>query len=145
MNKSVALSDIYPLIEEQLLSGGSASFVIHGTSMLPLLRDRLDSVRVIKADKIKRRDIILYRRASGEFILHRVVRVKGNTLYCRGDNQFDNEIIDKSQLLCVVSHYEKDGIRYSVKSARHTIYSIFWLNSVLIRRAYAKLFKGRRK
>ena len=145
MNKFVSLKEIYPLIAEQLSKGGSATFIIHGTSMLPLLKDGKDSVTVVSPNKLKRRDIILYTRENGDFILHRIVKVKKDELICRGDNQFENESVLRKNVLCVVSHYPKNGKRKSVKSLSHTLYSIFWLISLFPRRVIEKFCKGKRK
>ena len=36
-------------------------------------------------------DIILYRRENGKYVLHRIVKIKGNDLLLCGDNQSDIE------------------------------------------------------
>ena len=41
-----------------------------GTSMNPLLYERQDTVKLVKADKVQKYDVILYKRKSGEYVLH---------------------------------------------------------------------------
>ncbi len=59
-----------------------------GTSMLPLIREGLDSVILSPLpDKILSGDIILYKRDSGQFVLHRVMKAKNGSFTMCGDNQ----------------------------------------------------------
>ena len=61
--------------------------------MLPLLRQGKDSVALVKpAEKLKRGDILLYQRANGQYVLHRLVRVcRDGTLWFSGDNHLTVE------------------------------------------------------
>lgn len=136
LNKAVALKDIFPVIKEQLDSGGSASFISHGTSMKPLLRDGRDTVFLVKPGKaLKKMDIIFYRRDDGTFVLHRIVGIKNGVFTCRGDNQFVNEYnIAPESVIAVLSHYEKNGKKKSAASFPFRLYSFFWVNSVYLRK-----------
>lgn len=142
MNKEFSLRDVFPLIEEQLNAGGSATFKIRGTSMLPFLSDMRDSVTVVAPTRrIRKHDVVLYRRCNGDFILHRVVGRKKEFLLCRGDNQFENEQVFPEQVVAIVSEYERNGKRKSISSLTHRLYSLYWVNSVLLRRLLRKLRK----
>lgn len=150
MNKAVALKDIFPIIQEQLESGGVASFVSHGTSMKPLLRDGRDVIYLTKPQKpLKKRDIIFYRRDDGSFILHRIVGIKNGDFICRGDNQFINEYpVKRESVIAVLSHYEKDRKKKSVDSLTFKLYSCLWTGSYFIRKLCVKainLLRGVKK
>lgn len=122
---------MFPIIEEQLDSGGSASFAIHGTSMLPLLKDRKDSVRIIRPRSTpKKYDIIFYRRKDGSFILHRIVKVEKGGFVCRGDNQTENEFpVTEEMVIGVAEAYTHNGDWISVNSKRQIIYSRLRVNT----------------
>lgn len=62
-----------------------------GTSMNPMLYEREDTVKLIKADNIKKYDVILYQRKNGLFVLHRVVGKDDKGYILCGDNQFIKE------------------------------------------------------
>ena len=123
----VQLNDIWPVMQEQISSGGSVRFGPKGTSMLPMLRQGIDSVVIEKApEKLKKYDLPLYRRENGQFVLHRVVGVRKSGYVMRGDNQFINEYdVLHSQILAIVTGFyrgddfvsidNKDYIKY-VKS-----------------------------
>ena len=53
---------------------------------------------------MKKRDIILYKRDSGQYVLHRIVKVKDNTFTLVGDNQHELEHgIRLDQILAIVT------------------------------------------
>ena len=57
-----------------MLSGGAqVKFTVSGYSMYPLLHSNADTVILTKKQRIKKYDILLYKRENGEFVLHRVV------------------------------------------------------------------------
>ncbi len=88
MAKQFSMADLEPLIREALEKGGTFTMMPRGTSMLPLLREGKDSVILSPLeDEIFPGDIILYKRDSGQFVLHRVIKEnKGSYIMC-GDNQ----------------------------------------------------------
>lgn len=94
----VSLNEMYPLILTQLEEGGTVSFKPKGTSMLPTIRQGIDEVTISKLDtKPKRLDILFYRRENGQFVLHRLKKIKNGAYLIRGDHQFEYEhgITDK--------------------------------------------------
>ena len=75
MNK-VSLAELWPVMEEQINMGNTVRFGPKGTSMMPLIRQGIDSIVLKKApDKLKKYDLPLYRRDDGHFVLHRVVGI----------------------------------------------------------------------
>ncbi len=114
MQESVSLKDVYPLIKEIVENGGEFSFVSKGTSMLPMLRNNMDTIILAKAElPLKKFDVPFYRRNDGNFVLHRVVGVdkEGNYIMC-GDNQLIREYgITDENIVAVLRAYIKDGKR----------------------------------
>ena len=62
-----------------------------GTSMLPLIRQAEDVVEIRPCKTVRVLDVILYRRANGDTVLHRVVGKRKSGYVLRGDNQIVNE------------------------------------------------------
>lgn len=87
-NKQYSMEELYPVIDEVLKSGGEFRLFPRGTSMLPLLHEGRDSVMLAAPLTVSKRDICLYRRADGSFVLHRLMKWQrdGNAVFC-GDNQ----------------------------------------------------------
>lgn len=137
--KQVTLNEMFPLMEEQLKCGGTVVFKPKGTSMLPLIRQGIDSVSLSPTHgKLKKHDIPLYRRADKSFILHRVVKVCSDGTYAMcGDNQVDFEYgISDENIIGVVAGVYRDKKFIPIKSLRLWLYS----RTLFIRRAWRKSF-----
>lgn len=143
MNKSYSLAELYPLIEEQLRSGGSASFTVNGISMLPMLTDGVDTVKIVKpVFPLKKYDIPFYRRANGQFILHRIIKVTKNEYICRGDHQTVNEYhVTNNNIIGVLDEYTHKGKQKRVDSLKHKIYAIIFVNSAYLRYYIRTIYK----
>ena len=80
-------------IEMLLEDGKIIQIKPQGYSMYPLLLPGRDEVQIEKTDitKVKRGDVLLYRRQEGILVLHRVYRRTKDGLYMVGDNQTEIE------------------------------------------------------
>jgi len=124
-----ALSETEDIIRETVNSGGQFSLITAGTSMKPLLRNRKDTVVLVKADiPLKRFDIPLYKRKDGKFVLHRVVSFDKNGYVLCGDNQFIKESgINDGDIIAVVSKIIRNGKTIDVKrSFSYKVYVFFY-------------------
>ena len=60
-----------------------------GDSMLPLIKQGRDVIVIEKISKqLKRLDIPLYKRESGQYVLHRILKCKKDGYVMCGDNRF---------------------------------------------------------
>lgn len=141
MNKeSFRLSDYDETIRAVLDSGGEFRIYPKGTSMLPLLAEGRDSVSLTKPAALpERNDIAFYRRDDGSYILHRIIKVKGDTYVMCGDNQLSPETgVSREQIIAVVSRVFKGDKEISLGSVRYRLYCLAW-SSFFLRRVYFKL------
>ena len=82
------LSDYDEIIREVLDSGGEFQLFPRGTSMLPLIREKRDYVILVQcAERPKPKDIIFYQRKNGQYVLHRILKVREDGYVLCGDNQ----------------------------------------------------------
>lgn len=127
MNKKISLDEMAPLIREALDNNGTVSFVSAGTSMTPMLRDRKDTITLVKVNgKLKVGDVPFYQRDNGQYILHRVIFVNDDTYVMRGDNHWYNEYnIRQDQIIGVLSSFERNGKVYSVNDKDYLTYVKF--------------------
>ena len=74
----VSFAELMPIIEDAFSQGLSVTLPITGNSMRPLFRHKRDSVVLSACDpySLKRGDVPLYQRENGQYVLHRIVRVK---------------------------------------------------------------------
>lgn len=107
------------IIEDTIKAGGSVPLVVTGHSMNPFLKDSKNTVwlkECTEAD-FKRGRILLFRRADGKMVLHRIRKVLSDgELEMNGDAQYWCENIKKEQALAVVTYIEKNGKKKSCSS-----------------------------
>ena len=135
----LSMEEICPLIREQLSSGHSVRFSPRGISMLPMLRQGIDSV-VLSAvpERLEKFDLPLYQRRDGKYILHRIVAV-GDTYTCMGDNQFAEETgVAHDQMIALVTGFYRGEKYHSVKEPGYRFYCRFWHYSRPIRRFWRR-------
>ena len=123
MRKMMPMTEIVPLIKAVISDGGAFRLYIKGTSMLPLLRQGKDSVMLISPGDLKKNDIILYKRANGAFVLHRIIKIKKSELYICGDNQF---IIEKGiypdSVIAKVNSFFRDDEEIKLSDGKYIDY-----------------------
>ncbi len=135
VEKDVRMEQLMPLFRERLEKGQTVRFMPRGISMLPMLRQGVDSV-VLSAlpERLKRYDLPLYQRENGKYVLHRVVEV-GDTYTCLGDNQFDKEPgLKHDQMIGLVTAFYRGEKYHSVDELGYKIYCRVWYHSRQLRR-----------
>lgn len=116
-----------PLIREYLAAGKTVKFSPRGISMLPMLRQGIDSVVLSPLpERLKKYDLPLYQRDDGKYILHRIVKA-GETYTCIGDNQFEFEPnVRHDQMIAVVTAFYRGDEFHSVTETAYRVYCRFW-------------------
>ena len=102
-----------------------------GYSMYPLIREREDVLRIVKTNSYKKGDIVLYKSELDHYVLHRILKIKGDTVILAGDhNHFKDKPITKDMILGVLkSIIKKDGKLIDLskdKKARRFFYTNFF-------------------
>ena len=121
------MAQLMPLIRERLEAGQTVRFSPMGVSMLPMLRQGIDSVVLSPVpEKLKKYDLPLYQRDDGKFILHRIVQV-GDTYTCMGDNQFAAEKgLRRDQMIALVTGFYRGETYHSVQEPAYRFYCRVW-------------------
>ena len=98
--------------EQELERSGRLIYTTVGMSMRPFLRSGED-LMVIEARKdsrFKARDVVLYRRNSGKYVLHRIMWVRKDDYVLCGDNCWNLEPgIRDEQILGVLTEVIREG------------------------------------
>lgn len=127
--------------EEELDKKGILVYTNKGNSMYPLIRQGKDVLIIKKVNtRLKKMDIPLYKRESGQYVLHRIIKVNENDYVIRGDNTYYNETgIRDDQILGVLSGVIREGKEISVNSLSYKIYSYFWYYTYYLRKLIIKI------
>lgn len=132
----IHFSDIEDIIIETLDAGKLFKIEPNGASMLPLIVQGRDSVYIKKpAGRLKKYDIAFFKRDTGEFILHRVVRVTRDSYTMCGDHQYITEPgIRDENIIGVVARLEINGKTVFPTDKKYRRYVFFRVNTRSIRR-----------
>ena len=107
IDTKIYLSFLKEMIEQNM----DVSIVISGNSMSPFLVNQRDVIYLSKINrKLKKGDLVLYQRLSGQYVVHRIVKVKKSGYYLAGDNQIaiEGPILDK-QIFGLVTKVKRKG------------------------------------
>ena len=131
--------------EEHLRTRGSLTYSTVGTSMLPLLRQGRDLVIIGRKgpDRCRVGDVVLYRRSTGQCVLHRVVAVRPADYVICGDNCAAREYgVTDRDIIGVMRGFVRDGREHTVDELGYRLYAGAVLASGPVRMGF---LRGARK
>lgn len=115
------------VLEREILSGRPLVTFTSGDSMEPLLFDQDTRVVIQKAEgTLKKGDLPVYRRPSGQFVMHRIIRADEVNYYTRGDNRYGTERVPKEWVLGVVTEIYRKGRHIFVTDRSYRFYVAMW-------------------
>lgn len=135
--------DLISLLEEH-----NIQIKPEGYSMYPLFVPGRDSAIIAKSGtkRLKRGDVVLYRRTGSILVLHRIWRVGQEGIYMVGDNQTQIEgPLAPEQILGILIAFVRKGHTYSVKHPIYRLYAGIWLALRPVRRPISLFVAGIKK
>ena len=137
---------LIPPLLELLEDTPSVPLLISGNSMSPFLIHGRDTVYLSKITQPpKRGDMILYRRDSGRYVLHRVYQT-GDTYTMVGDAQTQLEPgIRPDQMLAIVTAVCRKGKRMKKGSFWWDFFEKRWIRMVAMRPAIQAMYSRAKK
>lgn len=94
-------------IEQEIKENGRCLIQTVGVSMEPLLHNRYSSVLLEAIQQpLKLYDVVLFQRpADGDYVLHRIVKVREQDYLICGDNCLQKEMVKPEQIIGVMTGY----------------------------------------
>ena len=128
MNVTIDTSEYVSDLKQLIDDGHEVVITVTGWSMEPFLRNRRDRVSLkMPSDTLKVGDIVLYQRKTGQFVLHRIYKIKSDGYYMMGDNQINMEgPIAPDDIAAIVTEVERNKRWVSVKMLFWKISSGLW-------------------
>lgn len=122
---------------ELLERDGVLIYKNQGDSMQPLIREGKDLVVIRQiSGGLKRYDVPLYQRDTGEYVLHRVLRVRPDGYVLCGDNRWRKEYgITDRHITGILTAVIRNGREIPVSSLPCRIYAHLWCDFFYIRAA----------
>ena len=127
--------------EKILETEGRLVYSSVGDSMLPLIRQGRDLLVIERVSgRLRKYDVPLYRRDTGQYVLHRVLKVREHDYVLCGDNRWHRETgVTDRHVLGVLTAVIRDGTEVSAADWRYRVYVHLWCDLFPLR---AFLLKG---
>lgn len=139
MNKRKKVLDTNDLLDEVvglLNQNRAVEIIVTGHSMLPFYKHGKTIVR-LKADRVYQKyDVVLF-KYNKQYILHRIIKIKGDVYTLRGDGAFRKEVVHKDAIYAKVIDFNLNGRRVKFYRFKYRL----WLLATPIRRILLKLVK----
>ncbi|MCR5022367.1 S24/S26 family peptidase [Ruminococcus sp.] len=106
-----------------------------GDSMKPLIRQDRDILIIEKKEgRLKKYDVPLYKRDSGQYVLHRVLKVRSDDYVICGDNRYSKEYgITDRNIIGVLTAVVRNGREIPMTDIRYRIYVHLWCDFFPVR------------
>lgn len=129
MLKVVVENDaFFEVIKLELQNGiKEVTFKVKGTSMWPFYKDNKTVVFASLPKTLKKYDVVLA-EFEGKVLLHRIIKVKGQTITLRGDATFRKEVIVIKDIIAIVTHHQTVK-KKSETSKLYRLAVILWVNN----------------
>ena len=115
--------------EQELKNRGELIYTTTGMSMRPFLRSGEDLMVIRSAEGVhlRLRDVILYRRDNGRYVLHRIMWAGKDSYVLCGDNCWQLEPgIRRDQVLGVLTDVIRSGKKCSVSAPAYRLAVMAW-------------------
>jgi len=121
--------------EDVIERDGRLVYTNVGDSMRPLIRQDRDILIIEKYEgRLKKYDVPLYKRDSGQYVLHRVLKVRENDYVICGDNRYYKEYgITDRHIIGVLTAVVRNGKEVPITDWRYRIYVHLWCDFFPIR------------
>lgn len=110
-------------IEDVMREKGAYIGPTVGVSMLPMLKNRRDTIVVRpKTERLKRLDVALYKRGDA-YVLHRVIQPIEGGYIIRGDNCYADEHIPEDDVFGVLTEFFRKDKHYFCTDKKYLRYA----------------------
>lgn len=117
--------------------------LITGSSMSPFLLSHKDTI-CFKAPwrPLRRGDMVFYERQSGQFVMHRIYKVRDEGLYIVGDAQHEIEgPVNPNQVFGLVTKANRRGKWIGPEDIWWKFYAHIWIRLVGLRPMIFQLYR----
>lgn len=138
VNTQVYLTEVQRLLGD----GYEVSIPVSGVSMMPCLRPWGDCVKLSPFAGVTGVPgmIVLFRRTSGDYVLHRIIHCRSDGFFLAGDAQCALEgPVKPEQVLGWVSHVSREGMWRRLWKQTGLGYGVLWRWCFPVRRWYFAL------
>lgn len=121
--------------EEEIKKSGRIIYTNVGDSMMPYIKRGRDVLVISEVNgRLNKYDVPLYKRDSGQYVLHRILKVRENDYVICGDNRWNKEYgITDRHIIGILTGVIRDGHEIPVTSRKYRIYVHLWCDLFPVR------------
>lgn len=118
------------------------SLLVSGSSMSPFLAHQRDYIYFKKPDReLRKGDMVFYQRRTGQYVMHRIWKVKNDKYYMVGDAQQEIEgPLERDQIFAVITKVQRKGKWIEPGNFWWEFFEKVWINIVPVRRVLVKMY-----
>ena len=124
------------MIRALLEDGQEVSMIVTGNSMRPFLKHGRDKICMKKTDrKLRKGDIVFYRRENGQYVMHRILKCGDQSYTLLGDGQIVPESgIRQEQIFARITKVQVRGKWIGSENFRWRFFEHIWIRFCGIRK-----------
>lgn len=130
------------VLRELVQEGREVSLLVSGSSMSPFLAHQRDYIYFKEPDReLRKGDMVFYQRRSGQFVMHRIWKVKNGKYYMVGDAQREIEgPLDLDQIFALITKVQRKGKWIEPGNFWWEFFEHVWINIVPARRVFVRAY-----
>lgn len=135
------------VLRELTEEGREVSMVIFGSSMSPFLIHQRDTIFFRKPDReLRAGDMVFYERPNGQYVMHRIQKVRPEGYYIIGDGQTAVEgPVKREQIFALITRVVRKGKELAPGDFWWEFFAGVWLHLIPLRRVIMTLYARIRK
>lgn len=140
--KKVDTREYVSVLRELTEEGKKVSMLIAGSSMVPFLVHERDYIYFEKPDReLRKGDMVFYQRRNGQFVMHRICKVKPDGYYIVGDAQVEIEgPVKREQIFALITEVKRKGKMIGPGDFWWEFFEHVWINIIPMRKRVEKLY-----
>lgn len=141
MNK-LGTREYIDILRTVIDEGKEVNMRVLGSSMAPFVVHERDTIYFKRPErKLKKGDIAFFQRNNGQYVVHRIYKVKCDEYYFVGDNQTLIEgPIEKGQIFATVTRVIRKGKEIRPGDPWWLFFQKIWINMIPLRRIMIKAY-----
>lgn len=142
--KTIDTREYVSVLRELTEEGREVSMLIAGSSMSPFLCHGRDTIYFRKPEKNPERgDMVFYQRDTGQFVMHRICRVRPEGYYIVGDAQTQIEgPVRRDQIFAVITRVKRKGKWIVPGDFWWEFFRRVWIRIIPLRRIIVKVYSA---
>ena len=138
----VDTNEYVSVLRELVEEGREVSFLVAGSSMSPFLAHQRDYIYFKKPDReLRKGDMVFYQRRSGQYVMHRIWKIKNDEYFMIGDSQKEIEgPLERDQIFALITKVQRKGKWIKPGDFWWVFFEKVWINIVPVRRMIEKLY-----